>query len=392
MTAWLDAPDHDQTVSTLASTFAERFGLEPAGVWSAPGRVNVIGEHTDYNQGFCLPMALPHRTYAAAVIREGGRLRLASVQQDQAWEGTVADIGPGAPSGWAAYAAGVVWALAQRGVEVPGLDLLVDGHVPLGSGLSSSAALECAVATAVRDLSGTDLDVVSMAAACIDAENVVAGANTGGMDQTISLRAVAGHALLLDCRSMVPTQVPWGLGADGWELMVIDTRAPHQLVDGQYAERRSTTEAAARTLGVPALRDISLDHLDEALGRLDPLSQRRVRHVVTDTARAVEAADVITAGDVAALGALMVASHASARDDYQISCPELDLAVDTALDNGSPGARMTGGGFGGSAIALVREGAEAALADAIAAAFTDRGFGAPQFLVATPQGSARRDR
>lgn len=392
MTQWFPAPDRADTLTALSEAFLRSFGTVPAGIWSAPGRVNVIGEHTDYNQGFCLPMALPHRTYAAAAPRDDGRLRLSSLQQRGVWEGTLADVGPGTPEGWVAYAAGVVWALDRRGLSVAGLDLLVDGHVPLGSGLSSSAALECAVAVAVRDLgSGAVVDVLGLAAACIDAENVVAGASTGGMDQTVSLRAEPGHALLLDCLDMSTTAVPWGLGAEGWQLMVMDTRAPHQLVDGQYAERRATCEAAARTLGVTSLREVSLNGLAAALDRLDPLSQKRVRHVVTDSARAEQAASLIADGDVRSLGAVMQDSHASARDDYEISCPELDLAVETAIAQGSPGARMTGGGFGGSAIALVREGSEEAMADAVAAAFETAGFAPPQFLVATPQGPARRD-
>ena len=389
---WRPPPDSHEVASTLSRRFEQRFGEPPSGVWAAPGRVNLIGEHTDYNQGLCLPMALPHRTYAAVRVRADRANRVASLQQDDGWEGTLDDVGPGSPRGWAAYAAGVLWALGQRGLDLPGLDVLVDGHVPLGSGLSSSAALECSVAAAVAGLVDEvgSLAPEELVEACVAAENVVAGASTGGLDQSTALRARAGHVMLLDCRDFSVEQVPWML--DGWTLLVVDTRAPHALVDGQYAQRRRSCEEAAARLGVTSLRDVEAAELESALARLagDEVLVRRTRHVVTEIERVRRAAHSLRGGDVAALGQLMAASHVSLRDDYEVSCPELDTVVDTALHAGAAGARMTGGGFGGSAVALVRRDESAAVADAVAAAFADRGWGAPQVLEAVPSGPATR--
>jgi galactokinase len=400
---WLPAPDDEVAAPECRAAFTDRFGGPPEGVWAAPGRVNLIGEHTDYNRGLCLPMALPHRTYAAVRRRPDDVVRVVSLQQDESWEGNLSDVGPGHPKGWAAYAAGVLWALARRGVAVPGLDILVDGRVPLGSGLSSSAALECAVAVAVADLAGDPVERSADAAhdagplsrrelaeACVEAENEVAGANTGGMDQSISLCGRPGHAMLLDCADFSTEHVPWGIGADGWALLVIDTRTQHALVDGQYADRRRTCEESARALGLQSLRELSADELPAALDRLDETARRRVCHVVTENERVREATAVLRAGDVGELGRLFAASHASLRDDYEVSCDELDVAVEAATAAGSPGARMTGGGFGGSAIALVRADDAAAVAQAVADAFDERGWPAPAFLEASPAGPASR--
>jgi galactokinase len=363
-------------------------------VWAAPGRVNVIGEHTDYNGGLCLPMALPHRTYAAVRARDDDTVRVRSLQEeDDGWTGTLADVGAGRPKGWAAYPLGVLWALSEKGFHVPGLDVLVDGRVPLGSGLSSSAALECSVAVAARELvDGVDaLRPTELAQVCVTAENVVAGASTGGMDQATSLRAEPGHAMLLDCRDFGVEHVPWRVGEQGYELLVIDTRAPHALVDGQYAARRRACEDAARVLGVETLREVDATALDDQLARLDDETvRRRVRHVVTEIERVRQFADALTAGDTDAAGALMLASHVSLRDDYEVSCAELDTAVEAAEQAGAVGARMTGGGFGGSAVALVREADAAGVADGVAEASAARGFAVPQFLTATPCGPAAR--
>jgi galactokinase len=391
---WLPAPDDHDVATGLAAAFAERFGVPAEGVWAAPGRVNVIGEHTDYNQGLCLPMALEHRTYAAVRRRDDDTIRVASLQQERAWEGTLADVGPRQPQGWQAYPLGVLWALSQRGIELAGFDVLVDGRVPLGSGLSSSAALECSVAVAVADLVpdvGT-LSRAELARACVDAENVVAGASTGGLDQTIALRGAAGHAMLLDCRDFGIEQVPWRVGAQGWVLLVIDTRAPHALVDGQYAARRASCEKAAAALGLGSLREVDLTDLDAALASLEPdeLLVRRTRHVVTEIERVREAADALRSGDVVELGRLMAASHASLRDDYEVSCAELDAAVEAATAAGAAGARMTGGGFGGSAIALVRHADAEAVAAAVAQTFSERGWTPPHVLEASPSGAAGR--
>jgi galactokinase len=378
----------------LAEAFAARYGAAPDGVWSAPGRVNLIGEHTDYNAGFCLPIALPHRTFAAARRRDDGVVSVAGLQADQTWTGTLADVGPGRPRGWIGYPLGVLWALNGQGHHVGGLDLLVDGRVPLGSGLSSSAALECAVAVAAADLSETaGPSVDDLVTAAITAENVVVGASTGGLDQTAALRCTAGHALLLDCRDFGTTQIPWRIADDGWRVLVVDTRAPHALADGQYAARRADCEEAAARRGLSSLRDLSPEGLEAALEALPTDRLRgRVRHVVSETARAEIAAAALAAGDVTAFGSAWWASHASLRDDYEVSAPGLDTVVEVARSHGAAGARMTGGGFGGSAIALVRDGEESALADAVAAAFAEQGWAAPQFLIAVPSEPAGRDR
>ncbi|HEU5144895.1 MAG TPA: galactokinase [Dermatophilaceae bacterium] len=392
---WLGAPDDATVVPALEAAFAVRYGHPPEGVWSAPGRVNIIGDHTDYNGGLCLPMALPHRTYVAAGRRADGVIRVASLQDDHAWEGGLSEVGPGRPAGWEAYVLGVLWALGQRGLAVPGLDLLVDGHVPVGSGLSSSAALSCSVAVAMTDLvpGADELTRKSLAGDCVLAENVVAGARTGGLDQTIALRGARGHALLIDCRDFTTVPVPWSVEEAGWTLVVFDTRAPHSLVDGQYAARRDSCEKAAGVLGVGVLGEVPESALGEALERLaDDVILRRTRHVVTEIARVRRAVAALRDGDVPELGRLMTESHRSLRNDFEVSTPELDLVVEVALAEGAAGARMTGGGFGGSAIALVPTDSVKGAADAVAAAFAERGWQTPLALLATASGPAARTR
>jgi galactokinase len=320
------------------------------------------------------------------------------------WEGRLADIAPGTVDGWAAYAVGVPWALREAGFTVPGFDAAIDGLVPLGSGLSSSAALECAVAIALDDvaslgLGGSDEGRARLAELCVRAENDIAGAPTGGMDQTASLRAAGGSALLIDARDFTVRHVPFDLGAAGLELLVVDTRAHHALADGQYGSRREQCERAAALLGVRWLRDIPAADLGAALDRLRDLVDdpeeademaRRVRHVVTEIERVREAVALLERGDVAGIGPLLDASHASLRDDYEVSSVELDVACESALGAGALGARMTGGGFGGSAIALVGHSDTPTVAEAVAAAFAAKGLTAPAFLRATPSGPAER--
>jgi galactokinase len=392
---WVPAPDDATVALALEAAFVDRYGHAPEGVWSAPGRVNVIGEHTDYNGGLCLPMALPHRTYVAARRRADRVVRVASLQDDHAWEGGLADVGPGRPAGWEAYVLGVLWALGRHGLTVPGLDLLVDGHVPVGSGLSSSAALSCSVAVALADLvPGADrLTREALAADCVLAENVVAGARTGGLDQTIALRGSPGHVLLIDCRDFTTEPVPWSVESAGATLVVIDTRTAHSLVDGQYAARRESCERAAQVLGIGRLADVPETALDEALQRLgDDVLVRRTRHVVTEIGRVRRAVAALRDGDVWELGRLMTGSHRSLRDDFEVSSAELDVVVEVALSAGAAGARMTGGGFGGSAIALVPTASVEAVADAVAAAFAERGWQTPHALLATASGPAGRTR
>lgn len=392
----LRAPEDQAVATSLEEAFERRYGDAPEGIWSAPGRVNVIGEHTDYNAGLCLPMALPHRTYIAARRRTDGVVRVASRQAEASWQGVVDDVGPGRVAGWPAYVLGVLWALRRRGLDVPGCDLLVDGYVPVGSGLSSSAALSCSTAVALADLvPGADrLTREELAEDCVLAENVIAGARTGGMDQAIALRAVAGHVLLLDFRDLAAEPVPWTVADQGWSLLVVDTRTEHTLVDGQYAARRESCERAASQLGVGALGEIDVTGLAAALGRLgaDDVLVRRTRHVVTEIDRVRQAAEALRVGDVRRLGELMTASHLSLRDDFEVSSPELDAVVEVALGTGAAGARMTGGGFGGSAIALVRTVELQSVAEAVASAFAARGWVAPHVLEATASGPAARVR
>jgi len=404
------------SASAAARAFDDSFGGRPSGVWSAPGRVNLIGEHTDYNQGLCLPIALPQRTYAAARLRQDRLVRLWSAQATELVQVSLDDVGPGRPAGWAAYAAGVLWALEGAGHRVRGMDLALDGQVPLGAGLSSSAALECAVAVAAVELLGLDLlgengadgdrdgaghsdsnsdgerALARLAALCVKAENHIAQAPTGGMDQSAALRCQAGHALLLDCRDGGVAQVPFDLARHDLALLVMDTRAEHALVDGQYASRRAACEEAARLLGVASLREVGVADLDQALSRLPEGELRpRTRHVVTEIGRVSRTVELLGEGRFAEVGAVFDQSHASMRDDFEISCAELDLAVETATSRGALGARMTGGGFGGSAIALLLASAVDGVSAAVTAAFAAGGFRAPNCFAVTASGPAGRD-
>ncbi|GAA1141985.1 galactokinase [Nocardioides aquiterrae] len=367
--------------AAAATAFRSAYGADPAVVGRAPGRVNLIGEHTDYNGGLVLPVALPHATYAAMSPRNDDVVRIASVEESTPWEGTLASLS--SASGWAAYAAGVLWALRSAGVPVPGVDVLVHGTVPLGAGLSSSAALECAVAVAACAVAGVSLDRALVVDACIRAETEVAGAPTGGMDQTVAMLASPGAALLIDFTSGASSDVPLPLADVA--LLVTDTRVTHALNDGGYAARRADCEQAAAELGVPTLRSASLSVLASIT---DERVRRRARHVVTEIARVSDVVAALATGSWSAVGALFAASHASMRDDFEISCPELDLAVSTAVAAGAIGARMTGGGFGGSSIAVVPSADVDDVADAIDAAFAAAGFRAPQHLVAEPSGAA----
>jgi len=376
----------------VETEFAETFGGKPEGRWWAPGRVNLIGEHTDYNDGFVLPLALEQGVAAAARRADGPVLRVRSVQQDETVEVPLDDIAPGTPPGWASYVAGVAWALRQNGSDVPGLDVVVDGDIPVGAGLSSSAALECAVAVSWNDLGGLGLSLDALAAAARRAENDVVGAPTGVMDQMASLHGRAGHLVFLDTRSLAVEPVPFDPPSAGLALLVIDSKAPHALVDGEYAERRRSCERAVEMLGVRALRDVGLDDLDDALARLDDdMLRKRVRHVVTENARVLEVVAVLRAHEnLSAIGPALTASHASMRDDFEITVPEIDTVVTAALGAGAHGARMTGGGFGGCVLALVDTAAVEPVVRAVEAAYDAAAFRPPSAFVATACGGARR--
>jgi galactokinase len=359
-------------------------------VWRAPGRINVVGEHTDYNDGFVLPFALTVGCTATVQDAEQDW----SVRSVQEAEPVVVPRTGLADARevpeWSRYVLGALWLLADRGVEVPPMEVVVDSDVPTGAGLSSSAALVCSVVGAVDDHLGLQLDADELFALTRDVENDAVGAPTGGMDQLVSLRGREGHALLCDMRDHTTTPVPLDLAGE-LALLVVDTKAPHRHSDGEYGARRRGCELAARTLGVPALRDVSADDLEDALGKLDDDEHRRyVRHVVTENARVLDVARLLQAGDVAGAGPLLTASHASMRDDFRITVPEVDTAVEALLAGGALGARMTGGGFGGCVIGLVPRADVDAAADGVRRAFADAGFHEPATFTATPQAGARR--
>lgn len=402
----------DDGVRIATELFQATFGETPMGVWAAPGRVNLIGEHTDYNAGLCLPIALPHRTFVALSPREDTKVRVVSdMAPGEVREADLAGLQARGVDVWAAYPVGVAWAMREAGfAAVRGFDAAFTSCVPLGSGLSSSAAMTCSTALALDAAYGlgygdTDAGRVTLIDMAITSENDMAGASTGGLDQNASMRCSAGHAIRLDCRpglSAVESVSPQEFDLDkyGLELLVVDTQAPHQLNDGQYEARRSMCEEAARMLGVDNLRETaeavqaatdSEAALRQVLDRLDDETmKKRVRHVVTEIARVDEFVEAFANGDIATAGKLFNASHDSLRDDYEVTVDELDVAVDVARANGAYGARMTGGGFGGSIIALVDKGRGHEVAQLIADEFERRGFHAPRALAAVAAPAASR--
>ena len=369
----------------------ERLGVAPDGVWFAPGRVNLIGEHTDYNDGFVLPLALEEGTAVAVARRSDGKLRLVTTQDDVAVTVAAGDLRPGNPPGWAGYAAGVVWAADNDGVSIGGLDIAVAGNLPLGAGLSSSASLECALATALNDLASAGRDRTALARLARSAENDFVGMPCGVMDQMASMHGRVNSLVFLDTRTLVVEHVPVDLEVTSTALLVIDTRAPHRLVDGAYAQRRATCMAAADALGVAALRDVTDTGALDAL--TDPVMRRRAQHVVTENQRVLDVVHALRDGrppqDV---GPMLTASHVSLRDDYEVSVPELDVAVEAARDAGAFGARMTGGGFGGSVVALLPADRAEAVTSAVHAAAARHGFATPDVFSVRPAAGARRIR
>lgn len=371
----------------ISERFVARFGAPPEGVWRAPGRVNLIGDHTDYSDGFVMPFAIDRETHVAVRRRDDDVLVCTSVQLGEAPGLRITGARPGGDHGWWSYVHGVVALLEGKVSTSPGADILVDSTVPVGAGLSSSAALECAIAVAFADLHAIEVPRRELALVAQRAEHDFAGVPCGVMDQMAALFGRRGYGLLIDTRSLDVT--PVSLDEDGISLVVIDTRASHTLATGEYAERRRDTEAAAAAIGVPALRDATIDMVEAAATRLRPETSARARHVVTENARVLLAADALRSGDRVALGELMAASHRSLRDDFDVSTPELDLAVDSANDAGAIGARMTGAGFGGSVIAVVPDAAVTDLQQRVEGRFSDAGFAPPRIMrVRTADGAS----
>ncbi|MGN8552061.1 UNVERIFIED_CONTAM: galactokinase [Microbacterium sp. SLM126] len=379
--------------------FGERFGADPVGTWSAPGRANLIGEHTDYNDGFVLPFAIEHRTHVALAPREDGMIRVASTFDDGVVELPLSELDSFFPARrdevveWARYPLGVAWALQRLTgrTDLAGVDLAFASDVPVGAGLSSSAAIEGATAAALAETWTLEVDRVELARAGRIAENDAVGAPTGIMDQMASMLGRADAAIFLDCRTLHAEVVDLGFAQTGLELVVIDTGVKHSHATGGYGERRASCERGAAILGVPALRDVAPGDLPRARQLMDDVTFRRVRHIVTENQRVLDTVRTLREDGPTAIGDLLVASHASMRDDFEISVPELDTAVEAALGAGAVGARMTGGGFGGAAIALVARGGVARLTDAVTAAFAASEFSAPTIFTVTPSAGAARD-
>jgi galactokinase len=372
-------------MSQIEKKFLETFGAEPDLVAAAPGRVNLIGEHIDYSDGFVLPFAIKDRTLVAARKRHDSTVRIASAQRrNKIVTVDISTVKPGLKGEWERYALGVLWALGVK----EGVDLLIDGHVPLGAGLSSSAALECSVATAMNHLFDLGYNLEELARLTQKAENQYVGVPCGIMDQSVSLMATQGSALLLDCRDLTTKNIPFDVASSGLELLIIDTQAHHALTDGGYAERRASCESAVAKLGITSLRELSMEQLENSRGLLTETEFVRARHAVTEMKRVLECVDALSNSDFEKVGQLINQSHASLRDDYTVSCPELDTAVEAALAAGALGSRMVGGGFGGSAIALIQASKTTETIKAVEKAFASKGFKAPRFFTSLPSQGA----
>ena len=376
----------------VAELFTDRFGGKPAGFWRAPGRVNLIGEHTDYNEGFVLPFAIDRATTIALSPRTDRVVRLVSTFDDSVVETDLDRAAARDFAGWTAYPLGVAWAFGEHAVDLAaqhGFDVAIDSDVPVGAGLSSSAAIEMAVAVALNDVWGTGLDRTALAKIGQRAENIAVGAPTGIMDQSASVFGQRDAAVFLDCRSLQVEQVPLGFDAAGLVLLVVDTKVEHQHATGGYRDRREACERGAAAMRVSALRDLTSDDLPQAERLLDEVTYRRVRHIVTEDERVVASVEALRSGDLAEFGRLMYASHDSMRDDFEISVPQLDAVVEAAREAGAVGARMTGGGFGGCAIALLPEADATALGERVVALFADRGWHEPVPFTVVPSEGAR---
>ena len=372
-------------MSSIEEKFLETFGAEPDLVAAAPGRVNLIGEHIDYSEGFVLPFAIKDRTLAAARKRDDSIVRIASVQRrNKIVTVDIKDVKPGLKGEWERYALGVLWSMGVTS----GVDLMIDGHVPLGAGLSSSAALECSVATAVNHLFDMGFSLEELARLTQRAENQYVGVPCGIMDQSVSLMATNGFALLLDCRDLSTRNIPFDVASHGLELLIIDTQAHHALTDGGYAERRASCESVAAKLSIKSMRELTMEQLDSSRHLITETEYIRARHAVTEMKRVLDCVEALSIGDFVKVGQLINASHVSLRDDYTVSCPELDTAVDASLAAGAMGSRMVGGGFGGSAIALIQASKTTQTIRAVEKAFADKKFKAPRFFTSLPSQGA----
>jgi len=372
-------------MSSIQEKFLEIFGEEPDLIAAAPGRVNLIGEHIDYSEGFVLPFAIKDRTTAAIRKRDDSTVRIASAQRrNKVVTVDINNVKPGLKGEWERYALAVLWSMGVK----TGVDLLIDGHVPLGAGLSSSAALECSVATAVNHLFDMGFSLEDLARLTQRAENQYVGVPCGIMDQSVSLMATVGSALLLDCRDLSTRNIPFDVASSGLELLIIDTQAHHALTDGGYAERRASCESVAAKLAIKSMRELSMAQLDAGKELLTPVEYVRARHAVSEMQRVLDCVEALSKSDFVRVGELINQSHASLRDDYTVSCPELDTAVDASLAAGALGARMVGGGFGGSAIALIQASKTTETIRAVEKAFADKKFKAPRFFTSLPSQGA----
>jgi galactokinase len=385
------------TAADDACALLARLTDTPAqGVWSAPGRVNLIGEHTDYNEGFVLPFAIAQRTSAAVALRDDELIRVVSNVSTDLAQTSLSDLDRVIAErrlDWAGYPLGVAWALraAAPGARPRGVDVAIVSDVPIGAGLSSSAAIEGAVAGALNDVWSAGLDARALASVGRTAENDAVGAPTGIMDQMAAMLGRADAATFLDCRSLETRAIELGFAGAGLTVLVVDTLVKHAHSSGGYRARRASCERGAASLGVASLRDVSVADLPRAERLLDDETFRRVRHIVSENQRVLDTVQALGTDGPRAIGGLLCASHASMRDDFEISVPELDLAVDSAVSAGAIGARMTGGGFGGAAIALVEHDLVAPVTAAVEQAFAEAGFGAPHVFAVTPSEGARRD-
>lgn len=384
-------------MTTAIEAHTAAFGSTPDGTWSAPGRVNLVGEHTDYNNGLVLPFAIDRRTTCAVTLTGEGVIRVASTHSTDLVSVDISSLTPNSLAGWSAYPLGVAWALIEAAAKsgladrVRGCDLAIASDVPIGAGLSSSAAIECAVAVALNELWGLGLERMELVLACQRAENIAVGAPTGMMDQAASLFGIEDHAVLLDCESHEVQTVELGLAAAGLSIMVIDSKVEHSHATGGYKERRADCERGAAELGLETLRALTPADLPRAKSLLSDRVYRRVRHVVTENERVLNTVKTLASAGPKAIGDLLLASHASMRDDFEISVPEIDAAVDAAVGAGALGARLTGGGFGGASIALVPTAKWDDIAAAVQEALGSRSMQAPHIFAVRPSNGARHD-